>query len=292
MKVHLNSRVVDRSEAMVSPFDRGFLFGDGIYEGLRAFDGVVIGAEAHVDRMQEGLNECRIPWDASPIPALTAELLAANDLRDAFIYWQVTRGTPLPGRAVRSRVADGPVHPTVFGYCVPLPGIDGCREVATVRARTVEDLRWLRGHVKSISLLGNVLGAVDAAEAGVDDAVFVRDGLVGEATSTNIVLAVPDGAGGVELVTPSIRSAPILAGVTRKILLDLGLIHDRAVRVEELRAAREVMLLGTISMIKSVVELDGRPVGAGVPGPLARGLLARYLEFIRESIAGAIGVRA
>lgn len=299
MQVYLNGVFVGRQEAAISPFDRGFLFGDGVYEGLRAFDGHVIAMERHIARMRDGLGQARIEFDPGVLAAVTEELLERNGLRDAFIYWQVTRGAPAPGQTVRTRVPDAPMKPTVFAYCVPTPGLSTYAAPATTRLRTVEDRRWLRGTLKSTSLLGNVLSVMDAIEQGAPDALLVRDGLVGEGSSTNVLLSLPDRRHGSRLVTPSLESTPILAGITRALVLDLmPEIEVRPVKVEELDEASEIMLLGTLSMVISVVELDGRPVGNGAIGPCARRVLARYIEGIRaewtqgEGAWKAAGVKA
>src|SRR5437762_13342925 len=105
--VHLNGALVPASEARISPFDRGFLFGEGVYEGLRSFRGRVVAMQRHLDRMAAGLKECRLAWDTSQMAGLTESLLAANGMQDAFIYWQVTRGAPAEGQPVRTRTPGG-----------------------------------------------------------------------------------------------------------------------------------------------------------------------------------------
>ncbi|MBL9030363.1 MAG: aminotransferase class IV [Phycisphaerae bacterium] len=282
MIVHLNGRLVPAAEARVSPFDRGYLFGDGVYEGLRAFAGRIVGLSRHVDRLREGLEESRIAWNADRLVDVCAGLLEANRLADAFIYVQVTRGAPGPGQPVRTRIPAGPMEPAVFAYCTPqapLSSFDHA-EPATVSVRTRPDTRWSRGRLKSISLLGNVLSAIEASEHAAGDAILVRDGLVAEATAANVLLA---RAG--RVVTPSLESVPILAGVTRAILLEAcPEIESRAVAEHELAEADEVMIVGTTTMVTSVVTLDGRPVGDGRPGPVARRLLGDLVGAIRRDI--------
>lgn len=288
MLIHLNGQLVSRDQARVDPFDRGFLFGDGLYEGLRAFDGHVVGMARHVERLRSGLAEARIAWDAEALLGLTRELLDANSLRDAFIYWQVTRGVPAAGEPLRARVPSGAVRPTVFGYCLLAPALSAYSEPPTKTAITTRDMRWLRGRVKSISLLGNVIASIEADDAGADDAVLVRDGLVAEGSSANLVAVVPDGDEGWEVVTPSLESAPMLAGVTRDLLLaankDAGsrgvVIVERALTTTELRRASEVMLLGTLTMVTSITKIDGRKVGDGSAGPVARSLLKSLVAVI------------
>jgi D-alanine transaminase len=150
----------------------------------------------------------------------------------------------------------------------------------------VSDTRWLRGQMKSISLLGSVLAAVEADEAGADDAILVRDSLLAETTSANVILALPGRDGSTELVTPSLDSVPILAGVTRDLLIEAAPAHgleivERAIHLEELARASEVMACGTLTMITSIVHLDGRAVGAGAAGPMARRLMGMLLQAIR-----------
>src|SRR5262249_23064644 len=153
----------------------------------------------------------------------------------------------------------------------------------TVTCAVVPDTRWHRGHLKSTSLLGNVLAAIEAGEQGSQDAILVREGLVAEGSATNVVLAVPTPGGGTGLVAPSLDSVSILGGITRELLVDF--VPDlivRSVREEELFLASEVMLVGTTSMVTSVTHLNGRPVGDGTPGPLASRLLRDLLGIIND----------
>lgn len=274
MIVHLNGELIPAERAAISPFDRGFVFGDGVYEGLRTFAGRLVAVDRHISRMDGGLAEARIRWDASRLGAMSLALAEANHMPDAFVYWQVTRGTPRPGQPVRSRVPTGSMPATVFGFCTPQPELERFATAPTCTASVRQDTRWTRGHLKSTSMLGNVLAAIEAAEQGAHDAVLVRDGLVAEGTCANVVLAVPTREGGTELVTPSLESVSILAGVTRALLLeDVPQLKERAVRVEELFQATEIMLVGTTAMVTSVVRLDDRPVGTGLPGSVAGRLL-------------------
>jgi D-alanine transaminase len=290
MLVHLNSQLLSLEKAHISPLDRGFLFGDGIYEGLRAFDGNVVAIDRHIKRMQEGLDAVRIPWDAAQLKTLTHALLAANNLKDAFIYWQVTRGTPAPDQPVRTRLLKGRISPTVFGYVAPTPPLstyEPPNAPPTKTMATVQDARWLRGQLKSVSLLGSVLAATEADEAGADDAILVRDGLVAETTSANVILALPRRDGTTELVTPSLDSVPILAGVTRDLLIAAAPRHglkitERAVYQEELAQATEIMACGTLTMVTSIIGLNGDPVGAGDPGTVARRLLELLADEVRR----------
>jgi D-alanine transaminase len=297
MLVHLNGQLLPHDRAAVSVFDRGFLLGDGVFEGLRAYTpppsssrapGAIIAMPRHVRRMQAGLDAVAIDWDAAQLPRLTAELLAANRLADAFVYWQITRGTPdlAPG-PVRSRVPVPNTPPTVFGYASPIAPINFADPTpAAKRAITAADRRWLLGHVKSISLLGNLLASIDAAAASADEAIFIRDAdarqLVTEGTYTNVMIArrkpgsspSADPLDAYDLATPDLESAPLLDGVTRQLLLALEpRLKARPVTRDELLAADEVLLLGTTTMVTTITHLDGKPVADARPGPVAQALM-------------------
>lgn len=291
MFVHLNGKLVPAPEARVSPFDRGYLMGDGIYEGLRATRGRVIAMDRHADRMRSGLAETRIEgFDPDRMAPLTDQLLRANDLEEAFVYWQVTRGAPDPRPPFRTRIPPEGMRPTVFAFASPVEAVSAWTRPSVKRASIRPDTRWLRGHIKAISLIGGVLAAIEAHERGDDDAVLVRDGLVTEGVSTNVFLSL-----GGRIVTPALDSAPMLAGVTRALILEQDpSIEVRPVTEDELRRADEVILAGTLTMIASITTLDGRPVGrgegVGAPGPAACALLQILHEAIRKDAAS--GARA
>lgn len=290
MLLHLNNQLIEHTRATVSVFDRGFLFGDGVYEGLRstaddAGRPRIIGTSHHVDRMRAGLAEARISgFDPSTLPQLIDDLLRANNLIEAFIYWQVTRGTP-PGDAglQRPRVTRQRLTPTIVGFAVPVTPVKDCITPESKRVALRPDTRWSRGTLKSISLLGGVLAAFEADERGADDAILVRDRLVTEGTATNVFLFTQG-----RYVTPSLDSAPMLAGVTRRLLIDRDpSIIERPVSADDLRAADEVMLVGTKSMVTAVTHIDNEPVGSGAPGPAARQLLAFLRDAIQRDVNAA-----
>lgn len=286
MIVHLNGNHVPRERAAVSVFDRGLLFGEGVYEGLRADGGAVIGMERHVERLREGMAAAGLDgFDAGDLPRLTADLLEANGLHDAFVYWQVTGGAPNAGDPVRERLPARGRPPTVFGYAERVRPASAWTEPRTTTAALVEDRRWALGLIKSTSLLGNVIAAREASARGAHDAIFVRDGLVAEATASNIFVRV-----GGRFATPDLRRTPILAGVTRALLIEADpSIEVRAIPAEELRHAESVLLVGTRSMVTEVTALDGAPVGDR-RGPSEGGaaLLATLLGAIAREKACSI----
>lgn len=283
MIVYLNGKYLPAADANVSVFDRGFLFGDGVYEGVRVFENTVICPDRHVARMAAGLAEGRVHWDPRELPSICLELCRQNDLADAFMYVQVTRGTPPPGEPARARTMKTQGEPTVFAFATAQPPIDHYRKPPTTTLALVEDRRWSRGHLKSISLLGNVLAAYDAQAQGAQEVAMHRDGLLTEACASNIIISV-DG----NLATPSLESAPILEGATRARCLALSPdIVERPVGVEELLRADEVMLVGTTSIVTSAVSIDGKPVGDGTPGPHAQRLLDLVMDDCRNQVAQA-----
>ena len=177
----------------------------------------------------------------------------------------------------------GNVQPTVLGFCYPTPVLAAHREPAAKTVITARDTRWLRGTRKSISLLGGVLGAIEASEAGAEDAILIRDGVVAEGTSSNVFVVTTEGQGRMRIATPSLESAPILAGVTRDLLIEAAPeIEVRTIHQSELERASEVMLAGTLTMVTSVLAIDGRKVGDGTIGPAARMLLDRLVGAIRS----------
>jgi len=153
--VYLNGEFVSAAEARVSVFDRGFLFGDAVYEVLRYFDGKPFAMDLHIQRLHRTLGEVRLAhFRAEEIIRLGDELLARNDLRDACVYWQITRGTG-PGR---SHLPPADLRPTVFGCADPTPPLSECLVPPEVAAALHEDWRWARCDIKSTNLLANILG--------------------------------------------------------------------------------------------------------------------------------------
>lgn len=265
--VYLNGEYVPHDRAAISVDDRGFVFGDGIYEGVRAIDGRIFEWQAHADRMAEGLAGIRIEFGADRVAALHGvceRLLRDNELTtgDAFLYLQVTRGS-----APRVHAFPPPgTPPTVYASATRL--VRRVEQQRTgVKAITHPDLRWERCDWKTINLLGSVLARQAAVDAGAFEAIMHRDGVVTEGASSTI-FGVVDGV---------LRSHPlghrILPSVTRKVVMALiaehGLpVEERAITEAELRGADEVFLCGTANDVTPIVSIDGRPVGPGTPGPI------------------------
>jgi D-alanine transaminase len=286
MTVYLNGVYLDRAQAVVSVDDRGFLFGDGVYEVTRAHEGQLFEGERHLRRLARGLEGLGIALPAGLAAALleiSAHLLRENGLEegDATVYLQITRGTaprthhfPPPGTA-----------PTVFLSASRLMLPEDVRERGA-NVITTPELRWARCDLKTVNLLPNVLAKQQAVAAGAFEAVFVRDGLVIEGASSNTFAVV----GGVLRTHPATHR--ILAGITREVVLELapeiGIpVAEQPVTVDELAGASEVMVTATTADVMPVVRVDGRVVGDGRPGPIARALHRALLACMERRTARA-----
>ena len=280
MQVWLNGRILPAHEATLSPFDRGFLFGDGVYELVRFFNGVGVGIDAHVARLERSLGLTRIGgFDAASFPALCSDLLAANELRDAAVYLQVTRGVQLP----RAHMPAPGLAPTVFAYVSPCGSID---ELATLHAGTAitrPDPRWPRCEIKTTSLLGNILVLLDAQDARADEVLLTRHGLVGEGAYSNVFALIA----GTLVTTPVDDDPPILHGVTRWQLLEeaqrAGIpTAVRPMTLDELAAASEVFIAASRRLVTPILSVDGSPVGTGRIGPVTQRAFALLAARIRR----------
>ncbi|PYO34789.1 MAG: aminotransferase [Gemmatimonadetes bacterium] len=292
MIVFFNGTFIDKAQATVSVDDRGFLFGDGVYEVFRATEGELFAADRHLRRLARGLAVLEL---ARPAALTDAALLAAarrvlddNALTrgDALVYLQITRGAAGP-RAHQFPPAGTP--PTVYLAANAFTPPDD------VRARgasvvTTPDERWGRCDIKSIQLLPNVLAKQRAVRADAFEAVFVRDGRITEGASANLFAVL----GGTLRTHPADHH--ILPGITREILLEeaeqLGVaVVETAVTPKDLANAEEVFVTSTSADVMPVVRVDGRPVGGGQPGPVAQ-RLHTALRALRTRPAPAAALRS
>jgi D-alanine transaminase len=289
MLVYLNGRFTPREEATVSVDDRGFVFGDGVYEVIRAVDGRLFTAEEHLNRMEEGLAAIgmRLPSGVTRagIFEVADRLLRENGHVEghATVYLQVTRGAaPRTHFFPPSRV-----EPTLFASTAPFT-VPTALVARGAEAITSPDVRWSRCNLKTLNLLANVLAKQAAVEQGATEAILVRDGVITEGASTNVFVVI-DGR---------LRTFPIcnyiLAGITRGVVIELarGLgfpVVERPVRVEEIARADEIFLTGTTTDVLPVVRVDGLQIGNGRPGPVAEAL-GRALAARMEPQAVVVGV--
>ena len=273
MIVFFNGEFVDKSQATVSVDDRGFLFGDGVYEVFRATDGALFAADRHLRRLANGLVELEIAraatLDDAALLAAARRVLQDNGLTrgDALVYLQITRGAPGP-RTHQFPPASTP--PTVYVTASAFTPPDDVR-TRGASVVTTPDERWGRCNVKSIQLLPNVIAKDRAVRAGAFEAVFVRNGRITEGASTNLFAVL----GGTLRTHPADHH--ILPGITREILLEeaeqLGVaVVETAVTPKDLANAEEVFVTSTSADVMPVVRVDGRPIGGGEPGPVAQRL--------------------
>jgi D-alanine transaminase len=285
LKIYLNGSILDQRDAHISVLDRGFLFGDGVYELLRYFDGHGVGLDAHARRLARSLDLARIRgFDAAELGAIAHALLEANGLRDAVVYMQVTRGAG----SVRAHVPTEPLVPTVFAMATPAEPITALVAPQEVAAITAEDMRWRLCEIKTLSLMGNILHLLDADAQGANEAILVRDGLVGEGAYSNVALV----RQGTLVTTPISEEPPILHGTARADLLaaarHAGIPAEvRRVRADELAETDELMITSSRRFVSAVTRLDGRVVRDGGAGPVTRRLFAQMRDDMAAAMRGA-----
>lgn len=274
-QAYLNGRSLPLAEVRISPLDRGFLFGDGVYEVIPAYGGKLFHLSRHLERLQYSLDCIRLknPHGAAEWTRLLGELVAKNGSGDQALYLQVTRGAD----AGRDHAFPAGVPPTVFAMCSPLGGLPEALKTGGAKAVCLDDIRWHRCDIKTTALLGNVLLRQEATDKSCHEAILVRDGHATEGTASALFIV----SGGV-LITPP-KSRDLLPSITRDVVLQLATRHGMAWRettitVAELRAAQEVWLASSTREVYAVTDLDGRPVGSGVPGPQWR----RMYEFFQQ----------
>ena len=253
-------------EARVSVFDRGFMFGDAVYEVMAVYGRKIFMLEAHLARLNRSLDAIRLssPHDDQTWAALLAAAVDHGGETDGYLYLQVTRGV----EASRSHVYSGDLEPTVLITMTPAPE-RGVKD--PLRVVTKQDYRWQRTDIKVTSLIANGLLKNEALAEGYDEAILVRDGLVTEATAANIFI-VRDGV----ILTPP-RSHLLLHGVTRDHIVELarhsGLaMEEREIDESELLKAEEAWISSTGNEIRPVIEINDVPIGNGTPGAMCREL--------------------
>ncbi len=272
LQVYLNGEYPELTEACVSVEDRGFLFADGIYEVVRCYAGRFFELDRHLARLERSAREIRLglPLSRDELRLVAQELLRRTGLLDCSLYLQATRGV-----APRNHAFPVGVTPTLFAMLQPAPSPDPALAERGGAAVTVPDERWGRCDIKAVGLLPNILAKQKAVEAGAQEAIFIRDGLVTEGSASN-VFAVLDG---VLWTHPQDRR--ILGGITREVTLELAReqgvpVREEAITQNMLWQAQELFCTGTVAEFLPVVRLDGQPVGDGRPGPVCRRLAAAF----------------
>ncbi|MDD1622826.1 MAG: D-amino acid aminotransferase [Methylococcaceae bacterium] len=276
-KVYLNGEYLPLAEAKVSVLDRGFLFGDGIYEVIPAYSGRLFRLEDHVERLNNSLKGIRLPlnYSVADWQAIFQPLL--EDGKDQSIYLQVTRGyAPKRDHGFPEQVV-----PTVFAMCSEIKPFPG--KLTGIKAVTLDDNRWQLCNIKAITLLGNILLRQEALDRNSAEAILVKNGYVVEGAASN-VFAVIDG----ELITPP-KSNEILPGITRDVILELAQANnipckEDIIALEALQDASEIWVTSSTREIVPVVELDGKIVADGKPGPVWHAM-DRLLQAYKKSLS-------
>jgi D-alanine transaminase len=264
---YLNGTLLPLTEARISPLDRSFLFGDGVYEVIAVRHGRARRLPANLARLERSLRELRIrnPHTPTQWNEIVAKLIDANGGGDLYAYIQVSRGAEFG----RNHAPLPAVEPTVFGFCAPLPVPTAQSLERGVACITAKDTRWARCDIKSVALLANVLLRQKAHEAQASETILLRDGMVTEASASSVYVI----SGG-RICTPP-NSPQLLPGTTRSLIEELadeaGIVrHVDEITEVELRCADEVWLSAATRGVVAVTSIDGKPVADGLPGPLWR----------------------
>ncbi len=283
--VYINGDYVPEYAAKISIFDRGFLFADAVYEVMAVLNGRLLENAGHIARLERSCRELKLalPVTAAALEDIQNKLIAANQLREGAVYLQLSRGSS------GDREFDFPpaaVEPTLVLFTQARPVIDNVKAQTGIRVVTLEDIRWRRRDIKTVGLLAPCLAKEYAHARGADDAFLVEDGLVTEGSSSNAWIVTEQG----RLVTRQL-STDILHGITRRSLLELAERHgipfeERPFSVDEAYRAGEAFISSATSFIWPVVQIDGKPIGSGKPGPVTRALRDIYVDMALRATAG------
>lgn len=281
--VYLNGQLIPMINAQISTQDRGFLFGDGVYEVIPVYQRQLFEFDAHLHRLHNSLSDTGIPnpFSDSEWRVIIEDLIARHPWEDQFIYLQVTRGIQM----TRDHLPADHLTPTVYIYTNPLKPV--AQEIIEhgIKVVTLEDIRWLRCDIKAITLLPNVMLKIAAKQQGADDAILVgRDGLITEGSSSNVFM-IKDGV----LITPP-NGHKILPGITRMVIEKLAENHnlpllETEITVDDLKTADELWLTSSTKEALPITQLDGHPVGTGRPGKIWQLLRQHYQAYKDECLA-------
>jgi len=273
--IYLNGEFMPLEDAKISVLDRGFIFGDGVYEVIPTYSRRPFRLAEHLARLQASLDAIRLanPYDGAKWAELVGKIIAGNPWEDQNVYLQITRGV-----ARRDHAFPKGLKPTVFLMASELVTPSAELMKSGAKAIVLPDFRWLRCDIKSTSLLGNCLLRTLAADAGCAEAILVRDGELTEASASNVFVV----RNGTVLAPP--KSHLILPGITYDVVLEIlsgnAVPHEvRPVKESELRAADEIWVTSSSREVLPITTLDGRPVGSGKPGPVCARVHALYQEF-------------
>jgi D-alanine transaminase len=276
--VYINGEYVPEEEARVSVFDRGFIFGDGVYEVIPVFLGKLVDKQYFVERLDRSLSELSIAWPCSTDHYLEVmrELIDRNGLQEGVVYSQVTRGVadrdfPFPPNAT----------PSFMAFTSVMALLNNPAAQTGIKVVTTPDLRWKRRDIKSINLLGQVLAKQDAVSRGGKEGWMMEDGFITEGVSSSAYI-VKDGV----IITRPLSNA-ILPGIRRRTLLELAEkeaigIEERLFTLKEALEADEAFISSATTMALGVVDIDGNQIGDGTPGPVTMKMRELYSNRVLE----------
>lgn len=280
MTIYLNGAYLPIEEAKISVLDRGFIFGDGVYEVIPAYSGRAFRLGEHLRRLQHSLDGIRLanPHSEAEWVRIVETLISRNEGEDQYLYLHVTRGAAKRDHAF----PNPPVAPTVFAMSSPLPTPAPALLQSGIRCITMPDNRWLRCDIKAISLLPNVLLRQSAIEAGCTESLLIRDdSFLTEGAASNIFVV----KNGVLLAPP--KDHLMLPGITYDVILEMAEANTisyevRRIAKAEVFSADELLLTSSTREVLAITELDGQPVGNGQPGPMFALLHQLYQDFKRD----------
>jgi D-alanine transaminase len=280
----LNGIFLPLEDARISVLDRGFLFGDGVYEVIPVYGGRLFRLAHHLKRLDNSLSGVRIenPLTHEQWESILNELVAENEGSDQTVYLKVTRGTDTK----RDHAFPANIMPTAFAMSSPMPGARDINKETGITAITLPDIRWKLCNIKAITLLPNVMLRQQAVEAGSAEAILINAGYAIEGAASNLFI-VKNGV----LITPP-NSNALLPGITRDLVLELAASHDIPFREadiheDELFDADEVWLTSSTREISPVISIDDKAVGNGTPGPMWQRMSALYQEYTNAVRRGA-----
>jgi len=285
---YVNGRYVRREEASISIYDHGFLYGDGVYEAIRAYDGIIFKLREHLDRLYESAKSIKIdlPMEKQELGQIVVEVLKKNQLRSGYVRIVVSRGAGKMGVDPRNCA-----KPTIVIMAEPREPLFGekVKGISAIISSLRRTPSWsLDPRIKTLNYLNNVMAKIEAIEAGVEEAIMLNEqGFVAE-TSTENVFVVKNGT----VATPH-PSLGVLKGITRDVVIrivkELGYpLEERPITVHELFNADEVMVTGTAAEVVPVIKVSGRIIGDGKVGPVFGRITARFRELSNNPQEGMV----
>ncbi|MBT4837673.1 MAG: D-amino acid aminotransferase [Methylococcales bacterium] len=274
--IYLNGQFITRDKAVISVMDRGFLFGDGVYEVIPAYSQRLFRLKEHIERLNHSLKAVRIknPYTDQQWQEIIDKLIQNNEGSNQSIYLQITRGSD----TIREHLCSETIEPTVFimSNSIKQPSFADMEKGISVT--TVTDIRWHRCDIKAITLLPNILMKMQAHDDGANEAILIRNGLATEGAASNLFIVQND-----TLITPP-KSSMLLPGITRDLIIELAKQHhitsiEENIKEDQLFQADEIWLSSSTKEIRPIISINKTPVGQGKTGELWYKMIKHYQEY-------------